>query len=217
MIVDKVWKLTNTVRPGLDWILGPHTQRDSPLSRVMCDPIAPPVTVCYTMKICVFMVCLLTTFCLFFWRKKIPSVAKMVKSMEKRIRERVSKEKGEGLSRMIQTGNLWVTRLRPCVDNVTSGENFPCHQHMSVSNLYVRTSGRTWRICGSQIWVRTGRDSILCRVCWTHTQKCSRSVTKSTSPRRWPRLSFNGLEKNLRTAYSGRSERLGWTSQSQTS
>jgi hypothetical protein len=63
-----------------------------------------------------------------------------------------------------------------------SAENFPCHQCMSVSHLYAKTSGRTWRIGGSQIWVRTGRDSILCRVCWTLTQKCSRSVTTSTSP-----------------------------------
>jgi hypothetical protein len=31
--------------------------------------------------------------------------------------------------------------------------------------------------------------------------------------RRCPRLSFHGLEKFLRTTYSGRSERLGWTSQ----
>jgi hypothetical protein len=29
----------------LDWMLGPHTQRDNPLSRIMCAPIAPPVTV----------------------------------------------------------------------------------------------------------------------------------------------------------------------------
>ncbi len=64
----------------------------------------------------------------------------------------------------------------------TFTDNFPCHQRMSVSNMYVKTSGRTWRIGGSQIWVRTGRDSILCWVCWTHAQKCSRSVTTSTSP-----------------------------------
>ena len=30
-------------------------------------------------------------------------------------------------------------------------ENFPCHHRMSVSNLYAKTSGRTWRIGGSQI------------------------------------------------------------------
>ncbi len=33
----------------------------------------------------------------------------------------------------------------------TCTENLPCHHLMSVSNLYVKTSGRTWRICGSQI------------------------------------------------------------------
>jgi hypothetical protein len=44
MIVDKVWKLTNTGR--VDWMLGPHTHRDNPVSRIMCAPVAPPVTVC---------------------------------------------------------------------------------------------------------------------------------------------------------------------------
>ena len=33
----------------------------------------------------------------------------------------------------------------------TCAENFPCHQLMTVSNLYAKTSGRTWRIGGSQI------------------------------------------------------------------
>ncbi len=33
----------------------------------------------------------------------------------------------------------------------TCAENFPCHQRMTVSNLYAKTSGRTWRIGGSQI------------------------------------------------------------------
>ena len=33
----------------------------------------------------------------------------------------------------------------------TCAENFPCHQCMPVSNLYAKTSGRTWRIGGSQI------------------------------------------------------------------
>ena len=33
----------------------------------------------------------------------------------------------------------------------TCTENFPCHQRMPVSNLYAKTSGRTWRIGGSQI------------------------------------------------------------------
>ena len=33
----------------------------------------------------------------------------------------------------------------------TCAENFPCHQRMPASNLYAKTSGRTWRIGGSQI------------------------------------------------------------------
>jgi hypothetical protein len=39
MIVDKVWKLTNTW-VGLDprSYTGPHTYRDNPISRIMCDP-----------------------------------------------------------------------------------------------------------------------------------------------------------------------------------
>jgi hypothetical protein len=51
MIVDKLWKLTNTVRVGLDVrsSVTPHTHRDNPLSRIMCAPIAP-VVVCYTLK-----------------------------------------------------------------------------------------------------------------------------------------------------------------------
>ena len=31
-------------------MLGPHTYRDNPLSRILCDPIVPPVTVCHTVK-----------------------------------------------------------------------------------------------------------------------------------------------------------------------
>jgi hypothetical protein len=61
MIVDNVWKSTNTVRVGLD--VGPHTHRDNPLSRIMCAPIVPPVTVCHTVKIGLL-------FCFFFCYKK---------------------------------------------------------------------------------------------------------------------------------------------------
>ncbi len=43
-------------------MLGPHTDRDNPLSRIMCAPIAPPVTVSHTMKIWLL-------FC-FSWRKR---------------------------------------------------------------------------------------------------------------------------------------------------
>jgi hypothetical protein len=35
-------------------MLGPHTHRDNPLSRIMCAPFAPPVTVCHTVKIGLF-------------------------------------------------------------------------------------------------------------------------------------------------------------------
>jgi hypothetical protein len=43
----------------------------------------------------------------------------------------------------------------PTSSLVLSFMNYQC---MSVSNMYVKTSGRTWRIGGSQIWTRTGRD-----------------------------------------------------------
>ena len=32
-------------------MLGPHTHRDNPVSRIMCAPVAPPVTVCKHLKI----------------------------------------------------------------------------------------------------------------------------------------------------------------------
>jgi hypothetical protein len=52
-------------------MLGPHTHRDNPLSRIMCAPIDPPVTVCHSEKIGLF-------FCFFLKNNCIPS-AKMVK------------------------------------------------------------------------------------------------------------------------------------------
>jgi hypothetical protein len=42
---------------------------------------------------------------------------------------------------------------------------------------------------------------------------CDDKYFPSLLERRCPRVSFNGLEKFLRAAYTGRSERLGWTSQ----
>jgi hypothetical protein len=36
---------------SIQWMLGPHTHRDNPLCQIMCAPIAPPVTVCHTVKI----------------------------------------------------------------------------------------------------------------------------------------------------------------------
>jgi len=53
-------------------MLGPHTHRDNLLSRIMCVPIAPPVTVCHTVKIGL----------LFFKKNSIPRV-KMVKRSDK--------------------------------------------------------------------------------------------------------------------------------------
>jgi hypothetical protein len=32
-------------------MLGPHTHRHNPLSRILCAPITPPVTVCKHLKI----------------------------------------------------------------------------------------------------------------------------------------------------------------------
>jgi hypothetical protein len=31
-------------------MLGPHTHRDNPVSRIMCAPVASPVTVCKHLK-----------------------------------------------------------------------------------------------------------------------------------------------------------------------
>jgi hypothetical protein len=59
-------------------MFGPHTHGDDQLSRIMCAPIAPPVTVCYTTLHCE----ILTTFC--FSGNFFPSVScKMKKRNEK--------------------------------------------------------------------------------------------------------------------------------------
>ena len=39
----------------------------------------------------------------------------------------------------------------PDGESEDDNENLSCHQCMSVSNQYAKTSGRTWRIGGSQI------------------------------------------------------------------
>jgi len=44
---------------GSDWMFGPHTHRDNPLSRIMFAPIDPPVTVCHYENL---------TTSLFFWK-----------------------------------------------------------------------------------------------------------------------------------------------------
>ncbi len=48
MIVDKVWKLTNTVRVGLD-ARSSHVQRQSTFPDNVCS-YCPPVTLCHIMK-----------------------------------------------------------------------------------------------------------------------------------------------------------------------
>ncbi len=98
-------------------------------------------------------------------------------------------------------------------DTWLGNENFPCHQYMSLSNLYAKKSGRTWRIGESQICVRT--DEILfCVESVGPTHKNDLVLWQQVFPlileSRCPRLSFNGLEKFLCGSYSGRSERLGW-------
>ena len=56
-------------------MLGPHTHRDNPLSRIMCTPIVPP---CHGVSHCENW----TTFLFFFKKKSIPR-AKMVKRNDK--------------------------------------------------------------------------------------------------------------------------------------
>ena len=64
----------------------------------------------------------------------------------------------EGDTRLTLSGDLWSSDgmtlfsiFGHCINEETCSENFPCHQRMPVSNMYARTSGRTWRIGGSQI------------------------------------------------------------------
>ncbi len=72
----------------------------------MCAPIAPPVTVCHTVKIGL----------LFFFNKKISIPrAKMVTRNDKMNTGEGSKAKRAGLSRMMRVGDLRVTRLRSWV------------------------------------------------------------------------------------------------------
>ena len=61
-------------------MLGPHTHRHNPLSRIVCAPIAPHVTVCYYYEMTTFLFFLdvhyeMTTF-LFFLDvlEKLPSL-----------------------------------------------------------------------------------------------------------------------------------------------
>ena len=59
-------------------MLGPHTHGDNPVSRIMCAPVAPPRTVCHTMKIPTKH----HYFLVFFKKNSIPRV-KMVKRSDK--------------------------------------------------------------------------------------------------------------------------------------
>jgi hypothetical protein len=85
MIVDKVWKLTNTVRVGLD-ARSSHAQRQSTFPDNVCS-------YCHTLKICKFFV---------FQKKGFRPINE--KRNEKTITERVAQEKGAGPSRMILGG-----------------------------------------------------------------------------------------------------------------
>ncbi len=113
MIVDKVWKSTNTVRVWQD-PRSSHTQRQTTFSDNVWSYF-PPVTLCHTMKIW-----LLFVFLEIFLKsqKTWDLLVQCTSEIKKRIRERVVKSKGSGLPRMIQVGNLWVRSLSPWVENV---------------------------------------------------------------------------------------------------
>ncbi len=113
MIVDNVWKLTNTVRFGLD-SRSSHAQRQSTFPDNVCSYWPP----CHGVSHCENFLGLLLNRCenwttfLFFFKKNLSLVKKWWRGMTKRIRERVAKAKRAGLSWMMWVGNLWVTRLR---------------------------------------------------------------------------------------------------------
>ncbi len=62
---------------------------------------------------------------------------------------------GKSLSDTSMSAGVKSTAIRTSVNIAenfqTCVENFPCHQCMPVSSLYAKTSGRTWRLGGSQI------------------------------------------------------------------
>jgi hypothetical protein len=117
-------------------MLGPHTHRDNPLSRIMCPSVS-----CKMKK-----------------RnektitgeggngKRSRTVSddaggKFLSDTSTSVREQCVGESSTGAKSTVILG--WA--LETCTENV------PCDQHMPVSNLYAKTSGRTWRIGGSQI------------------------------------------------------------------
>jgi hypothetical protein len=145
-------------------MLGPHTHRDNPLSRIMCAPITPPVTVCYTTLHYERLL-----FC--FSGNFFPSVSCKMKKRNTKTNtgEDVKGKRGRTVSDDAggkSSSDTSTSVCGQCVGESSTGakstvilgwtletwaENFPCHQCMPVSNLYAKTSGRTWRIGGSQI------------------------------------------------------------------
>jgi hypothetical protein len=91
MIVDKVWKLTNTVRVGLD-PRSSHAQRQSTFPDNVCSYCPPCHGVSHYEN--------LTTFLFFYKFFFVSLVQKWWRVMKKQIRERVGKTKGAGRSRM---------------------------------------------------------------------------------------------------------------------
>jgi hypothetical protein len=77
MIVDNVWKLTNTGRVGLD-ARSSHTRRQSSFPDNVCS-CCPPRTVCHTMKIPTKH----HYFLVFFLKKNSIPRVKMVKRSDK--------------------------------------------------------------------------------------------------------------------------------------
>ncbi len=155
-------------------MLGPHTHRDNPLSRIMCAPIAPPVTV-----IVLHLKNLITfLFCYFFpfFSSSISFASIFSVKMKKRNDQTNTGEGGKG-QRSRNASDIADPRWKSLSDTSTSArgqcvgesstgakstvildwaletcaENFPCHQCIPVSNLYAKTSGRTWMTGGSQI------------------------------------------------------------------
>jgi hypothetical protein len=95
---NKVWKMTNTERVGLD-PRSSHTQRQTTFPDE-CVLLFPPCHVVSHLKNDWLLFVFLE---IFFW--PIPA-------------ERVTKVKGSGLPRMSRVGNLWVRSLSPRVENV---------------------------------------------------------------------------------------------------
>jgi hypothetical protein len=150
-------------------MLGPHTHRDNPLSRIMCAPIGPPVTVIVLpYQNSITFLFFWNFFSIFFHRplfrhgfceKTIVFVSspKWRRGMTKRIRVRVEKAKGTGMPRIMRV------------------EIFEWH-------VYVRA----WRMCGWEVhgyevncdtWLGTGNVHREFPVSSVHV--CVQSVLKN--------------------------------------